>query len=99
MAKEKNEKTNLYLLVIVGIVAVVGIVVLVLNSGIGSTSLSSSDVSGQAIQMKTGSSFSIGNTKIMKMGAGGIILRSTPCCDGCDVAGESSCDECSEYCD
>ncbi len=47
MAKE--EKTNLYLLSIVAIVAIVGIVVLILNSGAGSVSLSSDDLSGQAI--------------------------------------------------
>ena len=39
MAKE--EKTNLYLLSIVGIVAIVGIVVLVLNSGTGGMYVSS----------------------------------------------------------
>lgn len=49
MAKE--QKTNLYLLSIVAIVAVVGIVVLILNSGAGSVSLSSDDLSGEAIKM------------------------------------------------
>lgn len=43
-----KEKANLYLLAIVAIVAVVGVVVLVLNSGAMSTSLSESDLSGQA---------------------------------------------------
>ncbi len=57
MAKEKGEKTNLYLLSIVAIVAIVGIVVLILNSGTGSVSLSDSDLSGQAIAMKTSGRF------------------------------------------
>lgn len=61
MAKEKGEKTNLYLLSIVAIVAIVGIVVLVLNSGAGSVSLSSDDLSGQAIRTM-GSSSSMGST-------------------------------------
>ncbi len=39
----EKEKTNLYLLSIVGIVAVVGIVVLTLNAGTGT------DISGQAL--------------------------------------------------
>lgn len=45
---EKLEKRNLYLLAIVGIVAVVGIIVLILGRGSSST-LSTSDISGQAI--------------------------------------------------
>ena len=47
-----KEKTNLYLLSIVGIVAIVGIVVLVLNSGAGSVSLSTEDLSGEAVGSK-----------------------------------------------
>ncbi len=51
MAKqESGEKTNLYLLAIVGIVAVVGIVVLN-SSGTGSVSWSSDDLSGQAVKV------------------------------------------------
>ena len=46
---EKEEKTNLYLLSIVGIVAIVGIVVLVLNAGTGSMSYDSEDLTGEAI--------------------------------------------------
>jgi len=54
MAKEKGEKTNLYLLAIVGIVAIVGVVVLILNSGSTSMSTSSSDdLSGQATKVLT----------------------------------------------
>ena len=48
MAKEKSEKINFYLVTIVGIVAVVGIFVLILHSG-QSINASSTDVSGQAI--------------------------------------------------
>ncbi len=55
MAKE--QKTNLYLLSIVAIVAIVGIVVLILNSGTGSVSLSSDDLSGEAL--KVGSTFTL----------------------------------------
>lgn len=51
MAKEKGEKTNLYLLAIVGIVAVVGIVVLVLNAGSESVTLSSDDLSGETLKV------------------------------------------------
>lgn len=49
MAKKEvgEQKANLYLLAIVAIVAVVGIVVLVLNSG--GVSVSSDDLSGQAL--------------------------------------------------
>ena len=49
-AGEKGGKTNLYLLAIVAIVAIVGIVVLILNSGSSGISLSSDDLSGQAIK-------------------------------------------------
>ncbi len=50
----KLEKSNLYLLSIVGIVAVVGIVVLVLNGGGSSSlSLSSDDLSGEALKVKS----------------------------------------------
>jgi hypothetical protein len=49
----ENEKTNLYLLSIVGIVAVVGIVVLVLNTGrLNSFSLGDNDVTGQALSIE-----------------------------------------------
>ncbi len=48
-----KDKTSLYLLSIVGIVAVVGIVVLVLNAGIGGMYVSE-DLGGQAIALKPG---------------------------------------------
>lgn len=48
MAKEKSDKTSQYLLLIVGIVALVGFVVLILNSS--SSSLSSADLTGQALK-------------------------------------------------
>lgn len=51
MAKE-GKGINLYLLAIVCIVAIVGIVMLVLNIGSsGTISLSSDDVSGQAVKI------------------------------------------------
>ncbi len=57
MAKEKSEKTNLYLLSIVGIVAVVGITVMLFNGGFGSVSIGDSvDISGQVISASEGSS-------------------------------------------
>ena len=49
MAKE--QKTNLYLLAILGIVAIVGIVVLILNSGTGGMSYSSDDLSGEEVEI------------------------------------------------
>lgn len=58
MAKEKGEKTKLYLLAIVGIVAVVGIVVLILGSGKGTTVSREETLAGQAISTSpTSSSF------------------------------------------
>ena len=51
MAKEGKE-TNVYLLAIVSIVAIVGIVILVLNIGSsGTVSMSSDDLSGQAVKV------------------------------------------------
>ncbi len=44
----EKDKTSLYLLSIVGIVAVVGIVVLVLNAGYSSTVITTEDLAGQA---------------------------------------------------
>ena len=43
----EKDKTSLYLLSIVGIVAVVGIVVLVLNAGYNSTVITTEDLAGQ----------------------------------------------------
>ena len=51
MAKKKVDKTNMYLLAIVGIVAVVGIAVLILNSG-GAISLTE-NLSGEAISINS----------------------------------------------
>ncbi len=49
----KLEKMNLYLLVTVGIVAVVGIVVLVLNSQRESISINSDDLTGEAFKISS----------------------------------------------
>src|SRR3989338_1626810 len=88
MAKE--QKTNLYLLSIVAIVAIVGIVVLILNSGAGSVSLSSDDLSGEAI--KTGSTLKIASTSLKagSTASDGVVVYGTEgqCCrrksDGCE---------------
>lgn len=54
MAKEKSEKTNLYLLSIVAIVAVVGIVVLLLNGNKWQSSeFTQSDITGAAVTKHT----------------------------------------------
>lgn len=47
MVKMNEDKAAMYLVAIVGVVAAVGIIVLLMGAGIGS----SSDVSGQAIKM------------------------------------------------
>ena len=91
MAKEKGEKTNLYLLSIVSIVAIVGIAVLILNSGAGSVSLSGDDLSGEAI--KTGSTSKLSGISALKTGStasSGVVVYGTEgqCCrrlnNGCD---------------
>ncbi|MBI5072976.1 hypothetical protein HZA99_04105 [Candidatus Woesearchaeota archaeon] len=89
---EKAEKTNLYLLAIVAIVAVVGIVVMILNSA-GSTSLSSSDYSGQALKIGSTSKLSAGklSTGIGKVSAS---CGSKTCPDGSTV----SCSEADGVC-
>ena len=74
MAKEKGEKTSLYLLSIVAIVAIVGIVVLILNSEAGSVSLSSDDLSGEDLTGQVVSEKCGGGTLCMKNGV-------TYCCD------------------
>lgn len=64
---KNQEKTSLYLLAIVAIVAVVGITVLILNqNGAGAASLSVSDLSGQAIKAETPSQ-GIGKTVSSKV--------------------------------
>ncbi len=98
MAKE--QKTNLYLLSIVGIVAIVGIVVLVLNAGTGGMYVSSGDLSGEAV--KSGSSLKFSALSSLKPG---IILigasslsssaRDESCCgascDACHIPDEGAC--------
>ena|SRR3989338_77441 len=95
MAKQE-QKTNLYLLAIVGIVAVVGVVVLVLNAGSGGVYVSD-DLSGEAFKsgstslkpgitsLKPGMA-SLG-TIIIGSGTDAIVVSATDCGDYCDQCG------------
>lgn len=87
MAKEKGEKTNLYLLSIVAIVAIVGIVVLILNSSTGSISLSSDDLSGEAFKSKTvlESGMTSVGTIILGTGSDAVVVSATDCGNYCDI--------------
>ena len=80
MAKE--QKTNLYLLSIVAIVAIVGIVVLVLNSGAGSVSLSSDDLSGEALKVSSISTESLEQIMGSKLKTGLVEDCTTWTCTG-----------------
>ncbi len=97
MAKE--QKTNLYLLSIVAIVAIVGIVVLILNSGAGSVSLSSDDLSGEAVKaLKSGSSsLTITSTQVDSSGATLGVSEGcvTTCCQRLSNGCAKYCTECS----
>lgn len=98
MAKQE-QKTNLYLLAIVSIVAVVGVVVLVLNAGSGSVYVSDSDLSGEAFSALKLESSTVSITSSQVDSSGATIGVSegcrTWCChrksDGC----EEFCTECS----
>lgn len=88
-----EQKANLYLLAIVAIVAVVGVVVLVLNAG--GVSVSSADLSGEALKVKSVSDLS--SVKTIKIGTGSkaIVVQATDCGDSCEVCG---CDSNGENC-
>lgn len=70
MAKINEDKAAMYLVAIVGVVATVGILVLLMNVGVGS----SNDVSGEAYKVKSisGTKGSISSTNT---------VESEKCCD------------------
>lgn len=87
MAKE--QKTNLYLLAIVGIVAVVGIVVLVLNAGSGTVYVSDEDLSGEAYKTKTALKPGMAAVGTITIGTGSdaVVVSASDCGDSCDICG------------
>ncbi len=73
MAKQEGSKTNLYLLVIISIVAIVGIVILVLNVQTGSViSLRSSDTAGQTYS-------AVASSEWNDCGNGEMVRGNIPC--------------------
>ena len=99
-ANEKIGKTNFYLLAIVAIVAIVGVVVLVLNSGSVSVISAGDDLSGEALKAVGGvSPLKAPGIIIFNSAGKNIVSKSTPCCNGCDVAGDEDCSACDDYCD
>ena len=89
-----KEKTNLYLLSIVGIVAIVGIVVLVLNSGAGSVSLSTEDLSGEAFKVSATKTLSDIDTSFNLPSTVGSSDSAKSCKDQCVLACPSGLKSC-----
>ncbi len=93
MAKE--DKANIYLVAIVGIVGAVGILVMLMNAGIGSSS--NSDWSGQAIAgsatLSGSSLIDLGDTSTIGSSKGG----GRKDCGDCKAGDPKSCDA-DHYC-
>ncbi len=82
MAKMNEDKAAMYLVAIVGVVAAVGILVLLMNAGVGS----SSDYSGEAIRtMSSSSSSGISST------SSGLSVAYAPSEQGCGTCNGHAC--------
>lgn len=99
MAKH-GDKTNLYLLAIVGIVAVVGVVMLILNSGTASISLSENDLSGEAISLTSGivTEVKTGSATTNSASGDAALCCCSPATSPCKCGLTNDCNQCKGKC-